>query len=132
MNSSILKAFNNHLSEFMNDLCVVFPNDLDIKVSKTTVSTLIKFNPSKIIKLWNLHICKYSNEIENGDIEYFLNKDYSDDLNNLNKNEVLDNASEIIDKFREPVRNMGKENQEKALKYIQNLNKLCKVYFNNN
>ena len=132
MSSSILKGFNNHLIEFMNDLCIVFPNDLDIKVSKTTVSALIKFNPSKIIKLWNLHICKYSNEIENGNIKYFLNKDYSDDLNNLKNNELSNDASEIIDKFREPVRNMGKENKEKALKYIQNLNKLCKLYFNSN
>ena len=44
--------------------------------------------------------------------------------------EDSDNISGVIDKLRKPVREMGEENQAKAIKYIQNLNKLCLVYFN--
>ena len=33
-----------------------------------------------------------------------------------------------IDKLREPVRNMSKENQEKSLRYIKNLCILSKLY----
>ena len=124
---SVLKAFNSHLEEFINDLCIVFPNDLDIKVTKTTVSTLVKLNPSKLIKVWNKHICKYSDQIAEGNLDYFLNKDYSEDIKGM---EDADNISGVIDKLRNPVREMGKENQAKAIKYIQNLNKLCLVYFN--
>lgn len=127
--SSILKGFNNHLMEFIGDLIVVFPGDLDIKVAQTTVSTMIKFNPSKMIKIWNKHICKYSTEIEQGNIEYFLEKDYSEDVATINE---VDNLDEIIERLRAPIRNMGKENQDKSIKYIQNLNKLCKLYFNSN
>ena len=124
---SVLKAFNSHLEEFINDLCLVFPNDLDIKVTKTTVSTLVKLNPSKLIKVWNKHICKYSDQIAEGNLDYFLNKDYSEDIKGM---EDSDNISGVIDKLRNPVREMGEENQAKAIKYIQNLNKLCLVYFN--
>lgn len=127
--SSVLKGFNNHLIEFIDDLIFVFPGDMDIKVAKTTVSTMIKFNPSKMIKIWNKHICKYSKEIEEGNIEYFLKKDYSEDVANVNE---VDNLDEMIERLRIPIRNMGKENQDKSIKYIQNLTKLCKLYFNTN
>jgi hypothetical protein len=82
-----------------------------------------------MIKIWNKHICKYSIEIEQGNIEYFLEKDYSEDVATVNE---VDNLDEIIERLRSPIRNMGKENQDKAVKYIQNLNKLCKIYFNSN
>ncbi len=124
---SVLKAFNSHLEEFIRDVSLVFPNDLDIRVAKTTISTLIKLNPSKLIKVWKKHICKYSEEISSGNIEYFLNKDYSEDIGGM---EDADNISNVINKLRNPVREMGGENQAKAIKYIQNLNKLCLVYFN--
>ena len=34
---SILKAFNNHLIEFIDDLIIIFPEDLDIRTSKTFI-----------------------------------------------------------------------------------------------
>ena len=127
--SSVLKGFNTHLMEFIEDLIIVFPGDLDIKVAKTTVSTMIKFNPTKMIKIWNKHICKYSKEIEAGNIEYFLEKDYSEDVAIVNE---VDNLEEIIERLRAPIRNMGEENKQKAIKYIQNLNKLSLLHFRSN
>ena len=40
-------------------------------------------------------------------------------------NAILDK----IDCLRQPVRDMGEEDQQKVMKYIQNLAKLCKMYF---
>ena len=31
---SILKAFNNHMFEFIDDFIVIFPEDLDIRTSR--------------------------------------------------------------------------------------------------
>ena len=124
--SNILKTFNDHFVDFLNDIQSVFPNDLDIQASKTTLLTIKKMNPRLIIKIWNEHIVKkYKNQILNGDISFFIDKDYSDDLNEI------DDASSItnkINKLREPIKNMGKENQDKCMKYIQNLTKLSELY----
>jgi len=124
--SNILKTFNDHFVDFLNDIQSVFPDDSDIQASKTTLITIKKMNPRLIIKIWNEHIVKkYKNQILNGDISFFIDKDYSDDLNEM------DDASSIankINKLREPIKNMGKENQDKCMKYIQNLTKLSELY----
>ena len=68
--SNILKTFNDHFVDFLNDIQSVFPNDLDIQASKTTLLTIKKMNPRLIIKIWNEHIVKkYKNQILNGDYE---------------------------------------------------------------
>ena len=124
--SNILKTFNDHFVDFLNDIQSVFPNDLDIQASKTTLLTIKKMNPRLIIKIWNEHIVKkYKNQILNGDISFFIDKDYSDDLNEMDDDSSIANK---INKLREPIKNMGKENQDKCMKYIQNLTKLSELY----
>jgi hypothetical protein len=50
-----------------------------------------------------------------------LEKDYSSDIAESNNS---DKIMESINRLREPIRNMGPDNQEKVMKYIQNLTKL--------
>ena len=69
----------------------------------------------------------YSSEIENGNIDFFINKDYKKDIGNMADSEYI---LKKIDLLREPVKNMQKSDQEKVIKYIQNLSKLCEVYYN--
>ena len=124
--SNILKGFNNHLSEFFDDILIVFPNDLELKKAHTSLNNLKKMNPKIIIEVWKAYISdKYSEEIEKGDLTYFLNKNYSEDLedNDYNK-EILDK----IEKMKNSIDLMSNENKEKTIKYLQNLNKLCKLY----
>ena len=59
-----------------------------------------------------------------GDISFFLEKDYSSDFLNYNQS---DNIMDYINMLREPIRNMGQENQAKAMKYIQNLSKIAEL-----
>jgi hypothetical protein len=125
---TILKAFNNHFMEFVDDVQTIFPNDKDIKKAKTAIGMLKRANPKMIIMIWKQHItAPYKQQIEDGDLSFFLNKDYSDDVNSTN----LGESSEIlsaIDRLREPIRNMGEDNQQKSMKYIQNLTKLSDMY----
>jgi hypothetical protein len=126
---AILKAFNNQFEEFLDDLCLLFPDNNDIKTSHTGLMMLRKANPKKIVSVWYRYICnKYEDEIENENIEYFLTKNYSEDLkmDAGSANKIL----EGIDKIRGPLRELDTENKKKAVQYLKNLNQLSKIYHN--
>jgi hypothetical protein len=123
--SNILTAFNEHFMEFLNDVQSVFPEDPDILFAKNALIAIRKANPKMIVKIWKKFIAeKYKNQIQDGDIDFFINKDYANDVSNASGS---DKIMDSIDRLREPVRNMGPENQAKVMKYIQNLTKLSEL-----
>lgn len=125
---SLLQAFNTHFFEFIEDIQSVFPNDPDVALAKTALSAIRKMNPKLIIKIWYDYIAvKYDNQIENGDFSFFIDKDYKEDLVYLSSS-TSDTIISKINVLREPIRNMGKENQEKSMKYIVNLSKISNLY----
>ena len=125
MANNILTAFNDHFIEFVNDVHCVFPDDADILATKNALTAIRKANPKMIVKIWNAFIVsKYKSEIEAGNIEFFINKDYSQDVSVTSNS---DKIMESIDRLREPIKNMSLENQAKVMKYIQNLTKLAQL-----
>lgn len=122
MSSNILSAFNDHFIEFVNDVQQVFPDDQDVLVAKNSLIAIRKANPKMIVKIWNVFIVdKYKPQIERGEIAFFIDKDYSMDLENAqNANHII----EAINRLREPIRMMTPQEQAKTMKYIQNLTKL--------
>lgn len=126
MASNILSAFNDHFVEFVTDIQSVFPEDHDILVAKNSLLAIRKANPKMIVKIWNTYIVgKYKAEIEKGDITFFINKDYSQDLVYANN---PDKIIESIDRLRMPIKSMNEVDQAKTMKYIQNLTKLASMY----
>ena len=125
--SDLLKTFNNQLSELFEDIIRIFPNDKEIYLAYTSLTTLKKMNPKLIINVWKKYIMDtYNNEIENGNIDYFLHKNYTDDLKHTEyANEILSK----IEKIREPIKSLTDENKTKTIQYIQNLTNLCKFYY---
>lgn len=123
MSSNILSAFNDHFIEFVNDIQQVFPDDQDVLVAKNSLIAIRKANPKMIVKMWNVFIVgKYKPQIERGEIGFFIDKDYSMDLENAqNANHII----EAINRLREPIRMMTPQEQAKTMKYIQNLTKLA-------
>ena len=123
--SNILTAFNDHFAEFINDIQAVFPQDADILSAKNALIAIRKANPKMIVKIWSKFIVgKYKAEIEAGNLDFFMNKDYSNDVaNSQNSDKIM----ESIDRLRGPIRNMSAENQAKVMKYIQNLTKLAEL-----
>jgi len=123
--SNILTAFNDHFIEFINDVHLVFPEDADILSAKNALMAIRKANPKMIVKIWNAFIVgKYRSEIEAGNLDFFVNKDYSQDVSNAANS---DKIMESIDRLRAPIKNMTPENQAKVMKYIQNLTKLAQL-----
>ena len=123
--SNILTAFNDHFIEFVADVQNVFPEDPDILATKNMLITIRKANPKMIFKIWSTFIVsKYKSEIEAGNIEFFVNKDYSQDVSSASNSDKIMDA---IDRLREPIKKMSPENQAKTMKYIQNLTKLAQL-----
>ena len=124
--SIILTTFNDHFIEFVNDIINVFPEDTDILAAKNSFLLIRKANPKMIIKIWNKFVVdKYKDAIDNDDISFFINKDYSTDLNNA---ENSDKIMDAINRLRNPVKLMELQDQKKVMKYIQNLTKLSILY----
>lgn len=125
---SLLKAFNNHLLEFIDDLILIFPEDLDIMTSRTFIQGIIKVNPKLISKYYYDNIClRYKEQIDKGDIAFFINKDYDEDLAEDWKTHKIHST---MDRWRTKLKTTENENKKKAMKYFQNLSKLSEIYYN--
>lgn len=122
MTTNILTAFNDHFEEFVNDIQRVFPDDTDILTAKNSFLAARKANPKLIVKIWKLYVVdKYRKEIESGNLEFFVNKDYKNDIS---ISPYSDKITESIDRLRDPVKKMNSNEQDKTLKYIQNFTKI--------
>jgi hypothetical protein len=120
--ANILTAFNDHFEEFVNDIQRVFPENTDILIAKNAILAARKVNPKLIVKIWKSYVVsKYREEIESGNIEFFINNDYKNDVSVF---VTSDKITEAIDKLRDPVKKMNADEQEKIIKYIQNFTKL--------
>ena len=122
--SFIVKGFNKHFDEFIEDVQSVFPEDDEVKTMKNLLYLFKKTNPRLVLEYWNAYISiPYKEPIENGDISFFVNKDYSADVT------MTDGISSFIERLRGYVKNMTPDNQSKSMKYIQNLCNLTKLYY---
>lgn len=123
MSANLVTVFNDHFAEFVSDIQSIFPDDVDILTAKNALIAIRKANPKLIVKIWLKYVViPYDDQIESGDINFFICKDYSSDLV---RNENADKIMESINRLRDPIKQMSVENQAKTMKYIQNLSKLA-------
>jgi hypothetical protein len=124
----ILTAFNDHFMQFVEDIKIVFPDNMDIATLHISLSSLRKLNPCLLIKSFKKHISGvYRTEIEKGNISFFIENDYKKVLNE-NGVQSANVLLEKIDCLRDPIRQMNKNDQDKIMKYLQNLTKLSDNY----
>ena len=124
--SHILKTFNDHFIEFIEDIIKVFPENSDLVAIKNSFINFRKLNPKLVLGVFRTYVIdKYSVEIDSKNIDFFINKNYETDLKDNSSSSMI---IEKIDKLRDPVREMSEDNQQKVLKYLQNLKKLCLLY----
>jgi len=120
--TTIMRAFNNHFTELLDDIIGIYPDNVEVLTAKKSFETFRKMNPSSIIKAWHLYVyLPYSKYIEDGDLSFFFEKDYSSELDS---DEVL----KMIERVRTPFRQMSDSDKEQTKKYLKNLNKLSVVY----
>jgi len=123
----ILKTYINQFDEFLDDTLRLFPTDMDIRYCKTSFNILKKTNPKMIIKTWKHYIAdKYKDQIENNDVNFFMNKNYNDDLVDVSNSQYV---IKTINRLKKPMAKMDNDNKNKCMKYLQNLSKLSELYF---
>lgn len=125
--SIILKSFNKQFFDFLEDVNTIVENNTNIETSRIYFNTIKKANPTILLKIWHKYIfVPYKEQILLGNLGFFLDKDYSQDLSKLKNNAEILN---IIDtSLRNPIRNMSDINKEHCMKYIQVLCKLADAY----
>jgi hypothetical protein len=124
--SNILKTFNAHFFEFLDDIVRIFPENTDIATARKSFETIKKANPTIILKVWHKHVySQYKEVIDQGKVEFFFEKDYGDDLGAVSGGK---DVMRIIDTLREPLRSMNDANKQHTAKYLLNLSKLSSLY----
>jgi len=117
------KIFNDLFFKLVNTVKDYFPNDPTINAAEKSLSAIRKMNPTLIYRVWVYYVdTPYKKEIQGSNIDFFVNKDYSEDLKDYTHD--FKTISDAIDRFREPIKNMDKENQTIIMGYIQSLSKL--------
>ena len=124
--SVYLKAFNIQLIELLDDIERVIPDNVDILTMKNSLTQLKKANPKMILTMWYKWIATpYGKQIDAGDYEFFINKDYTEDWSGYAHDSSI---LEAIERMRVIVKDLDEANKTTALSYIKNLCTLSKIY----
>jgi hypothetical protein len=126
---SVLTAFNNQITNLVNNLADMFPEDADLQFTKNSVSFLKKNNPRKLQKIFSSYIAIYNTEINNENENFFLKKDFikedfKDDINDESQHysyEIMRN----LKKYWTIIDLESKKNIWKYLKVLIILNEKC-------
>lgn len=126
--SLLLNSFNNSFTDFINDISQLYPLNNDIKKSLKSIELINRLTPNLVIKIWYSNIYKpYQHFIDIGDITFFIDKDYNEDVDTLsNSRDVI----EMINKIRQPIRSMSDTNRSHTMEHIQLLSNLSSMYHN--
>ena len=124
--TNLLTIFNDHFMEFVEDIIRVFPDDTDLITAKNSFLLIRKANPKMIVKIFQGYVVdKYESKIDAGDISFFIDKDYAEDLEHSQNSDKIIQA---INRLRNPVKMMDHDDQMTSLKYLQNLKKISILY----
>ena len=130
--STFSKSFNTLFFDFLDDIINIYPENNNIKIAKEKFDFIRKANTTLLIKFWKVYVydCYYT-QINQGDINFFLEKDYSADINKdmaVDKGFSNDKILSMIEDVRETIRDMDDANRAHSAKYILNLSKLSELY----
>lgn len=117
---SLLKAFNEQLLRFFEELQSTFPEERDIRMAVDAISNAKKINPRLVLDLFYEHVYKdYANSIYSKDVPTIIegvNKKIQTQFNDM---------MVALTIFNKHWYNMSPNNQETIIQYLIVLCKLC-------
>lgn len=124
-NALILSTFIKQMDECIQDIEGCYSMDKRFVKMRFSFDAVKKTNPKLILQSWKSMVTdKYSSEIEAGNFDYFLAKDYSGDISEP----YTLSTDNTINELKRAIQNMSAENKAVSLKYVQNLCKLSNLY----
>ena len=54
--SILIQGFNDHFMEFINDICRLFPDNIDIKAARASLNVIKTATSKTIIKSWKFKL----------------------------------------------------------------------------
>lgn len=132
MTSIYGKAFNNCLEEYLLFIVTLFPNNVDIRTAYNSLLNTKKVNPILLVKFWyNYVVAKYNEPIQKGDYDYFVNKEYAQDVMVTSSDEkITQQIIQGIENMKKYIIEMEVSDKEKWIQYMKQLNNLSILYFN--
>lgn len=127
---TIIRSFNDYFFEFLDDMLKVLPDNKSVLTAIRSFRMLTDVNKGILIKCWHKFVyLKYKDVIDEGNVEFFFEKDYSEDLTKLSNAKTI---MEIIDSVRTPAKEIceNPKNREHITTYIQTLCKLSDILNN--
>ena len=123
--ASLLGAFNNQLVLFIEDIAnVLKPDDAaEARKSSAALKLTMRLSPTLAIKVWSGYAQQYAADIDSGDIQNFITRDYTQDLSNRDQSWL-----DACEKIRKCAIYLSPENQKKTMEYVQLLTRLCRMY----
>lgn len=130
MDKSLFKDFNKIYFDFLDFLKKYSNGDKIFNDFYRKSYIIKKTNIKLIIKIWYDNISSlYNKEIEEGNIDFFLNKDYNLEINKIENYNNSYNINSYIDFFRKQYNILDDSIIQSFINYVQHLNKLSLNYF---
>ena len=133
MSVNYLSVFNDQFMELMEDIIRLFPDRKGLQTTKKVFETARRMNPKIIFEMLNMYLLKkYETQILSDDFDFFVTKDYSEEVETVPKSDAIkysnDDILKGIEKIREPLNELSSENKALILQYFKNLIQLTELY----
>jgi len=123
---TLMRAFNKCFYDFMDDIMTVFEDKSVFIQAKKNGEMILSANPNILIRSWYTHLySKYAAVIDAGDTDFFLEKDYSEDINQFDNSEHI---MKIVNTFRTPLKQLSEDNKKMAMEHIQIMSRISAKY----
>ena len=122
----LIQDFNSIFSDFILKLGAIVPNTIigqNAKTIKSTINNMKPENKAKFIDIFVAKILQYKDKIDAGDESFFLNRDYSGDMDGDNTilNHVLN--------FKKLWTKLTDTNKQMVIMHMQILCDIAAIYF---
>ena len=128
-----LSVFNDQFMELMEDIVRLFPDRKGLQTTKKVFEAARRMNPRIILEMLNTYLLKkYEEQILAEDFEFFVLKDYTEEVQTVPKSDAIKYSNEDIlkgiEKIREPLNELSEENKQHIFQYLKNLIRLTQLY----
>lgn len=118
-----LEALFNQFDSFLEQVCRVFPDELDFKVYRNGLAFMRKTNPTYVMQEFAVHVSPFERVIMEKDEKFFLEYPF-----NEFEDGSEDSVAKVIHKIKGLWTTMSAGNKDVVMEYIKTLVLIQKRY----